>query len=86
MRGTHLHDGNLVLWAQTEQCLWHTDIVVEVSLGVHDVEFLGEDGGDELLRCGLAVGAGDANDGMLNWRRCSRASSLKATRVSSTRI
>ena len=61
--GAHLDDGNLVVGIEAEQCLGHTDVVVEVALGVHHVVFLSQDGRNEFLGSGLAVGAGDADDG-----------------------
>ena len=61
--GSHLNDCNLVLLRQTEQCLGHTHVVVEVALGVKHIVFLGKHGSDQFLRGGLAIGAGDANHG-----------------------
>ena len=61
--GTHLDDGYLVLLGQAEQCLGHTHVVVEVTLGVEHVVLLAQNGGDEFLGGRLAVGAGDAD----NW-------------------
>ena len=40
MTGAHFDDGYLVLLRQTEQCLGHTNIVVEVALRIEDIVFL----------------------------------------------
>ena len=63
VRGSHLHDGDVVLVAQAEQGLGHAHVVVEVALRRHHVVALGEDGTDEFLGGRLAVGARDADDG-----------------------
>ena len=59
----HLDDGDVVVGRQAQQRLGYADIVVEVALGVEHVVLLLEHGGDELLRCRFAVGAGDGDDG-----------------------
>ena len=63
MIGSHLYDGKLVFLGELEECLWHSDVVVEVALSVEDVVLLLQYGSDEFLGCGLAVGASDADDG-----------------------
>ena len=40
MTGTHLDDGNLVLFRQAEQRLGYSHVVIEVSLGIEHVVFL----------------------------------------------
>ena len=63
MAGTHLDDGYLVLLREAEKGLGHSHVVVEVALCVEHVVLLRQNGGNELLRGGLAVGACDADDG-----------------------
>ena len=60
MGSTHLYNGNLVFRRETEEGLWYAHIIIEVTLGEHHVELLAENGRDEFLGGGLAVGAGDA--------------------------
>ena len=60
MGSSHLHDGDLMLFAQAEECLGHAHVVVEVALGKHHVVFLAENGRYEFFGSGLAVGARDS--------------------------
>ena len=61
--GPHLHDGNVVVVIQTEECLRHADVVIEISLGGHHVVLGAEHGGNEFLGGRLTVGACDADNG-----------------------
>ena len=61
MTGSHLNDGNLVLFRQAEECLGYADIVVEVPLCIEHIIFLWENSGNQLFRSRLTVGAGDAD-------------------------
>ena len=61
--GTHLDDGDVVFGGQSEECLGHPHIVVEVALRVEHVVLLLQHGGNELLCGRLAVGARNADDG-----------------------
>lgn len=65
MGSTHFYNGNLILWCQTEERLWYAYIIIEVTLGEHHVELLVENGRDEFLGGGLAVGSGDSHYGNL---------------------
>ena len=57
MVGTHLYYGDVVFLSQSQQCLGHADMVVEIALSVEYVILLAEHGGNELLSGGLAIGA-----------------------------
>ena len=59
MGSTHLYNGNLVFRRETEERFWYAYIIIEVTLGEHHVELLAENGRDEFLGGGLAVGSGD---------------------------
>ena len=61
--GSHLNDGDFVLGGETQQCFGDTYVIIEVTLGRHHVIFLGKDGTQQFLGCGLAVGAGDTDYG-----------------------
>ena len=63
MVGAHLDDGNLGIGGDGQQGQRHAEVVVEVALGGRHAVALGENGGDQFLGGGLAVGAGDADDG-----------------------
>ena len=60
MGSTHFYNGNLVFRRETEEGLWYAYIIIEVTLGEHYVELLAENGRDEFLGGGLAVGSGDS--------------------------
>ena len=60
MGSTHLYNGNLIFRRETEERLWYAYIIIEVTLGEHHVELLAENGRDEFLGGGLAVGSGDS--------------------------
>ena len=60
--GTHLDDGEFGVGGDGEQCERHAEVVVEVAFGGRGAVAFGEDGMDELLGGGFAVGAGDADD------------------------
>ena len=57
--GSRLDDRHRVLGAQAQEGEGHTDMVVEVALGVEDIMAPGEHGGTEFLGGRLAVGARD---------------------------
>ena len=61
--GTHLDNGHLGVLGDGEQGEGDAEVVVEVALGGRHPVAAGEDGGDQLLGGGFAVGAGDADDG-----------------------
>ena len=63
MARPHLDDGNLVFLREAEEGLGHTHVVVEVALSGQHVILLRKYCLDQFLRGGLAVGAGDADDG-----------------------
>ena len=65
MGSAHLYNGNLVFRRETEERLWYAYIIIEVALGEHHVELLAENGRDEFLGGGLAVGSGDSHYGNL---------------------
>ena len=62
MACTHLHHGNFVLRLEAQQCLGHTDVIVEVALRVEHVVFLLQHCGEEFLRCRLTVCSRYADD------------------------
>ena len=59
----HLHDRNLRVRADAEDRQGHADVVVQVPLRGRDREMRGENLADEFLGRGLAVRAGQADDG-----------------------
>lgn len=63
MACSHLDDGNIMFGSETEERLWHADVVVEIAFGEEDIVTAGQNGGDEFLGGRLAIGAGDADDG-----------------------
>ena len=62
MAGTHLDDGYLVAVVQSEEGLGHAHVVVEIALCEEDIILLLQDGRNEFLGGGFAVGARDADD------------------------
>ena len=61
VRSSHLHYGNVVLGTQTQQCLGHADVVIEVALCEEHVVFLAENSRSKFLCGGLSVGSCNAN-------------------------
>ncbi len=59
--GPHFDDGNLRPGRDGQQRQGHADVVVEIALRGRDTVFPGQDGGNEVLGRGLAVGAGQAD-------------------------
>ncbi len=58
----HLDDGKLIGGLETQQSQRHADVIVQVAPGGQAGTRLREDGRGHLLRGGLAVAAGDADD------------------------
>ena len=63
MTGPHLDDGNLCVGGDGEEREGHTEVVVKIAGGGVGAVAFGQDGVDKLLGGGLAVGAGDAEEG-----------------------
>ena len=64
----HLDHGRLVLLAQAEQGQWHADFIIQVAARGQARFFAKgrrQDGRNHLLDGGLAIAAGDANDGQV---------------------
>ena len=61
--GSHFDDGNLGVGRDGEEREGDAEVVVEVAGGGVGAVAAGEDGVDQLFGGGLAVGAGDANEG-----------------------
>ena len=61
----HLHDGDFRVRADAEDRQGHADVVVQVPFRGRDLEMRGQDLADEFLGRGLAVRAGQADDGNL---------------------
>ena len=59
----HLHNGHLMLIMDAEQSEGHTDMVIQVALGIADIVFLWQYGGYQLFGSGFAIGTRNAN----NW-------------------
>ena len=62
MRCSHLHYGNVVFLAESEQGLGHTHVVVEVALCSHHVIAFRQHGAYQFLRRRLTIGSCNAND------------------------
>lgn len=60
---THFDDGDVVFVCELQEGDGDTYMVVEVALGVKDVIFGGKDGGEEFFSGCFSVGAGDGEDG-----------------------
>ncbi len=60
MTCSHLYYGNVVAVVKTEKGLGHTDVVVEVAFGVHNVVLLPQHSSNEFLCCCLAVSTSNA--------------------------
>ena len=76
--GTHLDHRRAVLAAQFQQRQRHADVVVEVALGRQHRSARGHHRGEQLLRRGLAVAAGHANDGQVEIRAPAGSELLQA--------
>ena len=61
----HFDDGDFGVWGDAEEAQGHANVVVEIAFGGRDPVFAGEHCGYEFLGRGLAVGAGEADDGEL---------------------
>ena len=62
MTRSHLHYSDFVFRFQSQQRLRHTDVVVEVSLGIQYIVFLLQHRRHEFLCRRLSVGPGDADN------------------------
>ena len=58
----HLYDSYIVFCRQLEQCFWHADMVVQISLRIEHVIFLCQHSSNKLLGRCLAVSACYADD------------------------
>ena len=63
MVGTHFHHCHFMFRSEAKQCLGHTNMVIEITLGKPHVVFLFQYGRYEFLGGCLAVCAGHADDG-----------------------
>ena len=55
MARAHLYHGYLVLLSQAQESLGHTDVVIEVALGIQHFVLLRQHGSHEFLGCCLSV-------------------------------
>ena len=63
MVGSGLHYGQIVFGTQAKEGQGHTNVVVEIALGIMYVVFAAKDGGQEFLGGGLSVGSGYLDHG-----------------------
>jgi hypothetical protein len=62
MTGSHLNNGNIMLFVQTEKCLGNPYVVVEVPLRVENVILFRQHRSHQFLGGSLTIGASNGND------------------------